>query len=91
MMGVKALDVLFMPVGLGGLGIGKSPFEKKKESEPQASQPLPMPSAPSPQDEATKAQETVRKRRVASTQTIYTDPLGISGQASVARKTLTGQ
>jgi hypothetical protein len=32
-----------------------------------------------------------RRRVAAGSRTVYTNPLGISGQASVARKTLLGQ
>lgn len=40
---------------------------------------------------STNAAESIRKRVGSMSQTIYTSPLGIGGQASVARKTLLGQ
>lgn len=42
---------------------------------------------------STQAQEAVaaRRARMASSKTVYTSPLGISGTADVARKTLLGQ
>jgi uncharacterized membrane protein (DUF106 family) len=42
---------------------------------------------------STNAQESLmnRKRAMSRSQTIYTSPLGISGQATTARKTLLGQ
>ena len=38
-----------------------------------------------------QAQNVIRARRASATQTIYTSPLGIAGQANVSRKTLLGQ
>ena len=57
----------------------------------QGSSPQPMPQAPSPVEAAAKAEDVVRKKRAAATQTIYTSPLGVAGEAQVARKTLLGQ
>jgi uncharacterized protein YpmB len=38
-----------------------------------------------------RAASTIRQRAQSLTQSIFTNPLGISGQADVARKTLLGQ
>lgn len=56
-----------------------------------AAQVAPLPQAPAPEDAGDKAEAMAKKRRIANTQTVYSSPLGISGQADVARKTLTGQ
>lgn len=58
-----------------------------------SSSPQPLPQAPSTSDAASKADEVVKKKRSASASQggIYTSPLGIAGEASVARKTLLGQ
>jgi hypothetical protein len=38
-----------------------------------------------------RAAQTIRQRAQSMTQSIFTNPLGIGGQAQVARKTLLGQ
>lgn len=58
---------------------------------PAAPTPAPLPQAPSPEDAASKATTTVAKRKSAMSQTVYSNPLGIAGQADVSRKTLLGQ
>ena len=60
----------------------------KKESAPA---PLPVPSAPEPVDANANAQDKIKQRKAATTQSIYTSPLGVKGTADVATKTLTGQ
>ena len=39
---------------------------------------------------STQAVESIRKRTSAMSQTVYTSPLGLSGQAEIAKKTLLG-
>lgn len=75
----------------GGIEGAASPGKKKGEGQDSSSSPLPTPAAPDTSAINEKAQENVRKRRSAMSQTVYTDPLGIAGQANVIRKTLTGQ
>jgi hypothetical protein len=82
------LNVLFNPVGIFEEA-GKA--MKGKGSDNGASAPLPMPAAPNTGDAAAKAQEVINKKRAAVSQSIYTSPLGSSGEASVVRKTLLGQ
>jgi len=53
--------------------------------------PLPLPQAPKVEDAADKALETAKRRKTAATQTIYSSPLGLKGEADVAKKTLLGQ
>lgn len=98
-MGAEWLDVFLMPPGLGGLGIGKGPFEtasdkktnKERDALQAAQNPLPTPVAPTAEAQGDKAQELVKKKKAAMTRTVYTSPLGVAGEADVARKTLLGQ
>ena len=91
--GSEVKSTLFDPRKLGGgtdmFGALKS--DKKKSNESVAAGPLPVPEAPKPEESAAKASETSRRRRINQTQTVYSSPLGVSGEANVARKTLTGQ
>lgn len=87
-------EVLFMPPGLGGLGIGDNPIGKKESAAvPQPQAPV-LPNAPKPEEAQEKAADMARKRRAVVAQdgkTTYTSPLGAAGEAAVARKTLLGQ
>ena len=56
-----------------------------------ASSPLPLPQAPSVTDASAKAEDVARKKRSAMSQSIYTSPLGVSGEANIVKKTLLGQ
>ena len=67
----------------------KNAISGGKESPAPTPQPLPQP--PSQGAVAEKAQDNTRKKRAAQTQTVFTDPLGLGGQADIVRKTLTGQ
>jgi len=60
-------------------------------SSKQTAQPTPLPQPPNPVDAAAKAGEAIRKKKAAVTQTVYTSPLGVKGEADVARKVLLGQ
>ena len=64
---------------------------KSSQNQMEIPQPPPLPKAPDPADAAASASEVIKKKRAASTQSIYTSPLGIGGEAQVARKTLLGQ
>lgn len=57
----------------------------------QSPEPIPLPQPPSQSDAEAKGANIVNKRRVAMSQSIYTSPLGVSGQAAVATKSLLGQ
>jgi len=60
----------------------------------EAPKPQPLPVAPTVEDAAGKAEEKNRKRKAqlsAGSKSIYTSPLGIGGEAQVARKSLLGQ
>lgn len=60
-----------------------------KPSAPSA--PPSPPSAPNPAKSQTAAEADVRRRKGATSKTIYSSPLGTAGEANVARKTLLGQ
>jgi len=77
-------------LGLGGI-IGGSLFGKMAGGKQQASSPIPLPQPPSAEAAAGKAGEVIKKKRAAMTQSIYTSPLGVAGEAQIARKTLLGQ
>ena len=53
--------------------------------------PIPLPQPPSAEAAAGKAGEVIKKKRATMTQSIYTSPLGVAGEAQGARKTLLGQ
>ena len=74
-------------LGVGG-GFAASKMMGGGKSSVQA--PLPMPQAPSVTDAAAKAENVVNKKRASATQSIYTSPLGVSGEAKIT-KTLLGQ
>lgn len=79
----------------GGLaaGIGAGLLASKvmgggKISTPE---PPPLPQPPKPEEAENRAAEIARRKRASMSQSVYTSPLGVSGQATVARKTLLGQ
>ncbi len=56
-----------------------------------ASQLIPLPQPPSADVAGVKAENIARVKKSAMSKSIYSSPLGVSGEASVARKTLLGQ
>lgn len=69
--------------------LGLSNLFKPKETTPP---PAPKaPAAPKPADSQAAASRAARHKKAAQTNTIFSSPLGIGGQAQIARKTLTGQ
>lgn len=57
----------------------------------QVSAPMPLPQPPSVDSAVDKAADIVKKKRAMASQSVYTSPLGVAGEADVARKTLLGQ
>lgn len=53
--------------------------------------PLGLPAPVDTSTLGTQAQTTANRKRASMTQSIYTSPLGIAGQANIAQKTLLGQ
>jgi len=91
-MAIGTTAAIVLGLGAAGAGIGLSRAMGKQVG--QFSSPQPLPQAPSPDSAVSKAEDIVKKKRAAATQTVYTNPLGIGGQANVARTALkekTGQ
>ena len=78
-------------LGLAGFGGGALFSRSQGRISIPGSSPVPLPQPPSVEAAANKAEGIVRKKRAAMTQTIFTSPLGVAGEAQVARKTLLGQ
>lgn len=88
------LDWLYNPVAIPrDLFVNpiKNAISGDGKNSGEAPKPQPLPEAPKQASAAEDAQNQVRKKRAAQTQTVYTDPLGVGGQADIVRKTLTGQ
>ena len=77
-------------LGLGGAAAGVGASKLMGGKSPSFST-TPLPQAPSVADAAAKGEETARRRRATTTQTVYSSPLGVAGEANIARKTLLGQ
>ena len=73
----------------GGASYGVSRMMGGGKSSGMSPQPLPQP--PSQEDAAGRADKISKQKRAAMTQSIYTSPLGVAGEAQVARKQLLGQ
>lgn len=71
------------------LGFGATKLMSKGSGGP--SSPTPLPQAPSADAAIGKAEDVVRKKKTSMSQSVYTSPLGVAGEAQVARKTLLGQ
>ena len=73
-----------------GAGWGIHSATKGSKSGPS---PLPMPQAPKAEDATAQAEGAAQDklRRMKRTRTVFTSPLGIGGEADVARKKLLGQ
>lgn len=56
-----------------------------------APKPQPLPGPPKVEDAERKAEALRRDKLRGRTQTVFTSPLGIGGEADVARKTLLGR
>ena len=70
------------------LGLNKV-FSSPKPAAPPAAPALP--GAPKKTNADSAAAKAARAKKASATDTVYTSPLGIPGQAQVVRKTLTGQ
>lgn len=75
-------------IGIGGAVAAKSIMGSgpKMDSSPAA-----LPQPPSPDGAQAKAEAGAARRKASLTETVFTSPLGIGGEAQLARKTLTGQ
>ena len=76
---------------LGTAAAASAGFAFSKSRAKKTAPPIPLPEAPDPQTAVDRASETIRRKRDAMTKSIYTSPLGVQGQAQIAKKTLLGQ
>lgn len=97
-MAIGTIAAILGATAIAGAAAGTTAVISKSKSNSGGSggaapepNPLPLPQAPKPEATAEKAQETMKKKRVAQTRSVYTSPLGVGGEADIARKTLTGQ
>ena len=86
-----AVGTTTLLLGLAGVGGGLLASKMAQKQQPQSSSPMPLPKSPDPADSMAKAQDVIRKKKASMSQSIYTSPLGVAGEAQVARKTLLGQ
>lgn len=77
-------------LGLGSAGAGMG-FSKMMARGASQAAPSPLPQPPAIGDSVAKADDVVRKKKSAMSQSIYSSPLGLAGEANIARKVLTGQ
>ena len=75
----------------GGAAAGFGASKLMSGGGSKVSSPMSLPQPPSADAAAGKAGEVIKKKRAAMTQSIYTSPLGVAGEAQIARKTLLGQ
>lgn len=74
-----------------GLGIGGGALLSNQMSKQQKlPTPTPLPQPPSIEDAADKANKISAARKASATDTVFTNPIGIGGQADVAKKVLLG-
>ena len=72
------------------LGLNKV-FDRGGDKAPEPPKPQPLPQAPTVEASADQADEIKRKKLSTASKSVYTSPLGVSGQAQVINKTLLGQ
>jgi hypothetical protein len=75
----------------GGAAVGASAISSRSARSSGPSAPPPLPKAPQPAKAAEQGQARARRSLASRSKTVYTNPLGLGGQADVARKTLLGQ
>ncbi len=86
-----ALGTTAAILGLAGAGAGFGISKLMAGAASKVSAPAPLPQAPSVDAASDKAENIIKKKRASATQSIYTSPLGIAGEAQISRKTLLGQ
>ena len=89
-MGGFLNTLLAISTGALSIPITKALSGGKKDGGPSPS-PLPTPEAPKPEEATNNAQDIIKRKRAGMSQSVYTSPLGVAGEANVARKTLLGQ
>ena len=78
-------------LGTGAAVAGAGFMSRMRNMVGQVHKPQELPQPPKAEDVVAKAEDAVKKKRAAISQTVYTSPLGVAGEAQVARKTLLGQ
>lgn len=79
-------------VGAGAGIMAKKAFDGKGDKGSSgADSPTPMPQGPDASAIQDQAKQTGRKVAASQTRSVFTSPLGLTEEASVARKTLLGQ
>lgn len=73
----------------GGTAVGMSMMNKNENKPAQSAMPAPIKASDA--KDAAKEGLLKKKRQIEGSKTIFTDPLGLSGQAQVVRKTLLGE
>ena len=79
---------ILLGLGAAGAGVGASKLMAGKSG---VSSMIPLPQPPAQTNAVGKAEEVVKKKRAAATQSVYTSPLGVAGEAQIAKKILLGQ
>lgn len=88
MAGVSTAAAIMIGLGAAGAGVAASKIMAPKQN---VTKPLELPQPPSTVDAVAKAEAVGAKKRAMATQSIFTNPLGVAGQADVTKKTLLGQ
>lgn len=88
-MALGTTAAVLLALGAGGAAVGVSKLMQPKQQALSA--PLPLPQAPTADAAAAKADDVVRRKRSDVTQTTFTSPLGIGGQADINKKIVLGQ
>jgi len=88
-MALGTTAAILLGLGAGGAAYGVSKAMSGGGSK--SFSPMSLPQPPSAEAAAGKAGEVIKKKRATMTQSIYTSPLGVAGEAQVVRKTLLGQ
>jgi hypothetical protein len=90
-MAIGTTAAVLLGLGAAGAGVAASKIMSGASNKiPSAPAALPQP--PDPGVSAEKGAETARRKKAGVTQTVFNpSPLGIAGEADVARKTLLGQ
>lgn len=89
-MALGTTAAIMLGLGAAGAAVGVSQMIGGG-SKQNASSPIPLPQPPSQEASQSKAEDIIRRKTSSMSQSVYTSPLGVSGQADVAKKVLLGQ
>lgn len=78
-------------LGLGGGAGVKGIMKAIMPKTPGSNSPLPLPQPPDANVSAEQGAANAKRKKGSASQSIYTSPLGVGGEAQIARKTLLGQ